>query len=72
MRAKHISNITAFNGLISSSQELSVVGFRDTLELVAEARKEALENYCKKFEYIVFAVYFGEHEAGNFKAFNKG
>ncbi|MBR1437708.1 MAG: hypothetical protein IJ587_04150, partial [Synergistaceae bacterium] len=45
--------------------------FKNDPELVAEAWKEALEEYRKKFEYVIFAVYTRGHEINNFKAFNE-
>jgi len=40
-------------------------------KIVAEAWKEALKTYQKKFDYIIFAVFFRNHETDNFKVFNE-
>ena len=70
-RAKHIFHIAAFNGIdILVTGAFGCGAFRNNPELVAEAWAEALKDYQHKFEYIIFAVYFREHEIENFKAFN--
>lgn len=69
-RAKHILHIAALNGVdILITGAFGCGAFKNSPELVAEAWKEALEDYRSKFEYVIFAVYFREHEANNFKAF---
>ena len=45
--------------------------FKDEPDVVAMAWQEALKEYRKKFEYVIFAIYFSEHEIDNFKAFNE-
>ncbi len=71
-RAKHILHIAAFNGVdILISGAFGCGTFRNNPELVAEAWKGALEGYRRLFDYVIFAVYFREHEIENFKEFNK-
>ncbi|MBR1438083.1 MAG: TIGR02452 family protein, partial [Synergistaceae bacterium] len=71
-RAKHILHIAALHGVdILVTGAFGCGAFKNDPELVAEAWKEALEEYRKKFEYVIFAIYFREHEIENFKAFNE-
>ena len=71
-RAKHILNIAAFYGVdILISGAFGCGAFKNNPVLVAEAWHEALKDYQKKFDYIIFAVYFREHEIENFRAFNE-
>jgi len=70
-RAKHILHISALNNVdILVTGAFGCGAFKNNPEIVAEAWKEALKNYRQKFDYVIFAIYFREHEINNFKAFN--
>lgn len=70
-RAKHVMHISALYGVdILITGAFGCGAFRNDPEVVAMAWQEALKDYRRKFDYIVFAVYFREHEIGNFRAFN--
>ena len=71
-RAKHILHIAALNGVdILVTGAFGCGAFKNNPDLVAEAWKEALKDYQRKFDYVIFAVYTREHEISNFKAFNE-
>ena len=71
-RAKHILHVAALNGVdILVTGAFGCGAFKNNPELVAEAWKKALEDYRKKFEYVIFAVYVREHEVKIFKAFSE-
>ena len=71
-RAKHILHVAALNDVdILVTGAFGCGAFKNNPELVAEAWKEALKLYRKKFEYVIFAVYVREHEVNNFKAFSE-
>ena len=70
-RAKHILHVAALNSVdILITGAFGCGAFKNNPELVAEAWKEALKDYRQFFDYVIFAVYFREHEINNFKAFN--
>ena len=71
-RAKHILHIAALNGVdVLISGAFGCGAFKNNPVLVANSWNEALKEYKNKFEYIIFAVYFREHEINNFTAFNQ-
>ena len=70
-RAKHIMHIAAlYNVDILVTGAFGCGAFKNKPDVVAMAWQEALKDYRKKLEYVIFAIYFREHEIGNFKAFN--
>ena len=71
-RSKHILHITALNNVdILISGTFGCGAYRNDPEIVAEAWKEALKIYQKKFDYIIFAIFFRDYEINNFKIFNE-
>ena len=71
-RAKHILHIAALNRVdILITGAFGCGAFRNNPELVAEAWKEALEDYRQNFDHVFFAVYFRDYEINNFKIFNE-
>ena len=71
-RAKHIMHIAALHNVdILVTGAFGCGAFKNEPDVVAMAWQETLKEYRKKFEYVIFAIYFREHEIGNFKAFNE-
>ena len=71
-RAKHILHIASANGVdILVTGAFGCGAFKNEPKIVAEAWKEALKTYQKKFDYIIFAVFFRNRESDNFKVFNE-
>ena len=71
-RARHILHLVALNGAdILITGAFGCGAFKNDPELVAEAWSKALEEYQRRFEYIIFAVYFRDYEVDNFQVFNE-
>lgn len=71
-RARHILHLAALNGAdILITGAFGCGAFKNDPELVAEAWSKALKEYQRRFEYIIFAVYFRDYEVDNFRVFNE-